>query len=207
MSIGAEDGKGIYLTQMIPECAKSDGNIIVEELDEYGAAIEGKVYYFYVNSRGNDDGWWLEDEYLIGDDVDDIFFPAGTGLLVTGIANAKWSQAGEVYTDDKATPLHIGKQMLSNPYATSIFLARDVWVDCAKSDGNVIIEMLDEYGAAIEGQVYYFYVNSRGNDDGWWVEDEDLVGEDVPDVEFTAGTGILVTGIADAEFQITSPLK
>ena len=199
--------EGIYLTEMIPTTDKCNGDIIVEILDEYGVAKEMQVYSYYKNSFGNDDGWWNDDDEQVGEDIDDVFFPAGSGIWVTGVDGDGWNTAGQVYDADKEITLGDGKQVLANPYATGLSLANNIWVDCDKCNGDVIIEILDMYGVAKNLQVYSFYYNSFGNDDGWWNDDDEQVGEDIDDVVFQPGEGIFVTGVDGYKFQITSPLK
>ena len=188
------------------------GDIIIEMLTGGGVPIEGQVYSYFCNARGYDeDGWYNDQDQLIGgDEVEDVFFPAGTGFWVTGVAGTTWGQAGQVYEADKSIPLADDKQMLCNPYATSIFLGRDISVgECDECYGDVIIEMLTSGGVPIEGQVYSWFCNARGYDeDGWYNDQDQLIGgEEVDDVEFTSGTGLWVTGVDGYTFDITSPLK
>ena len=199
------------LTELMPECESCDGDIVIEMLDEYGVAKNAslEVYYFYKASFGKDDGWYNDEEELIGEDIDDVIFPVGQGLWVTGMGDTTWQQAGQVYDADKSIPLADGKQMLSNPYATGLPLSKNIWIGCDSCDGDIVIEMLDEYGVAKNEslEVYYFYQNSFGKDDGWYNDEEELIGEDIDDVIFPAGQGLWVTGMADTTFDITSPLK
>ena len=68
------------------------GGIYIEMLDSAGYTIEGGTYYWYQSTGGfRDDGWYNDDGDKIGEDVDDVTFPAGTGLWVCGIEDAEFN--------------------------------------------------------------------------------------------------------------------
>ena len=183
--------------------AKCNGDIYIEILDSLGYTEQ--TYYWYQNSFGKDDGWYNDDDDMIGVDVDDIVFAPGTGLWLTGIDGEELTTAGKVYQADISIPLADDKQMIGNPYAASIGLAANVTIEMTgKSNGDVYIEMLDSLGYT--EQTYYWYQNSFGKDDGWYNDDDDVIGDDVDDIIFPAGQGLWVTGLEGANFNITSPI-
>ena len=106
---------------------------------------------------------------------------------------------------DISIPLADDKQMIGNPYAAPIGLVANVEIEMDGScSGDVYIEMLDSLGYTT--QTYYWYQNAFGRDDGWYNDDDDKIGEDVEDVVFSAGQGLWVTGMDEANFNITSPI-
>jgi len=72
-------------------------------------------------------------------------------------------------------------------------------------NGDIYIEMLDSAGFTTA--TYSWYQNSRGKEDGWYNDDDELIGEDADDIPFAAGTSLWVCGIEGAKFKIVSPLK
>lgn len=205
MTIGAADGKGFYLTTVTPQYDDQvTGDIRIEKLNNAGIATE--TYEWMQDVRGKEDGWYLDGEDLIGEDVDDIFIPAGEGMWVNGLDGAVLPFAGEVYTDDKSITLGDDKQMLSNPYPCDLHLARDISIVYDDQvTGDIRIEKLNKAGIATE--TYEWMQDVRGKEDGWYLDGEDLIGEDVDDIVFPSGTGLWVNGLAGAKFNITSPLK
>ena len=201
----------MYLTDLVPKCEVCYGDIIIEMLDESGVAKMDslEVYSYYYGTGEIDDGWYNDETELIGTDIPDVFFPVGQGFWVTGVDGTTWCTSGEVFDADKSIPLADNKQMLANPYPTSIFLARDIAIDCDVCYGDVIIEMLDESGVAKMDslEVYSYYYGTGEIDDGWYNDETELIGTDIDDVEVPAGTGLWVTGVDGTSFQITSPLK
>ena len=65
------------------------GDIYIEMLNSAG--YTETTYYWYQNAFGRDDGWYNDDDDKIGDDVEDVTFPAGQGLWVTGLEDAKFN--------------------------------------------------------------------------------------------------------------------
>lgn len=209
ISIGAKDGDGMYLTELIPTCEECWGDIIIEILDPYGyAKMESNEIYSYFYNSERDNGWYDYADNLIGVDVNDVFFPVGTGLWITGVDGTTWNTSGQVYDKDKSIPLAENKQMLCNPYPAPIMLDRDITVTCDECWGDVIIEMLDPYGYAkmSSNEIYSYFYNSE-RDNGWYDYADNLVGVDVPDVQFDAAQGLWVTGVDGTTFNITCPIK
>ena len=71
---------------------RCNGTIYIEILDSLG--YTSQTYYWYQNARAPyaTDGWYNDDGDLIGVGVvEDVIFPAGTGLWVTGIEDAKFN--------------------------------------------------------------------------------------------------------------------
>ena len=198
-------GDAINLTTIKPSVDGScNGDIYIEMLDSLGRT--SATYYWYQNSRGKDDGWYNDDDELIGEDADDVPFAPGVGLWLTGIAGELLTTAGQVFTDDLEITLLDDSQMLGNPFATTINLAANISVEAdGACNGDIYIEMLDSLGRT--STTYYWYQNSRGKEDGWYNDDDELIGEDADDIPFAAGTGLWVCGIEDAKFKIVSPLK
>ena len=75
-------GTGFNLTSLKLD-ADSSGDIYIEILNSAGRTIN--TYSWYKNAFGKDDGWYNDEDELIGDEVDDVIFPAGQGLWVTGV--------------------------------------------------------------------------------------------------------------------------
>ena len=214
MSIGAET-PGIYVSQIqVQYDGTSVGDICIEKLNDAGVTTE--TYWWFCNARGKEDGWYNDDEQLIGSDDEeigtpDILIPAGEGLWVTGLEDGVMPFAGEVFEADKSIPLADNKQMLANPYPCDLPLSASIWVDYdGTSVGDICIEKLNDAGVTTE--TYWWFCNARGKEDGWYNDDEQLIGSDdeeigTPEIVFPASTGLWVTGLEDATFKITSPLK
>ena len=197
-------GAGFNLTSLKLDVTGScSGDIYIEILDTLGYTTQ--TYYWYQNAFGRDDGWYNDDDDKIGEDVDDIVFTPGTGLWLTGLDGEGLTTAGKVIQADISIALADDKQMIGNPYAAPIGLVANVEIEMDGScSGDVYIEMLDSLGYTT--QTYYWYQNAFGRDDGWYNDDDDKIGDDVDDVVFPAGQGLWVTGMDEANFNITSPI-
>ena len=197
-------GAGFNLTSIkLDVDGTCNGDIYIEILNSAGYTTD--TYYWYQNARGKADGWYNDDGDQIGEDVDDIVFTPGTGLWLTGIDGEALTTAGKVYQADLGLTLADDSQMLGNPYAAPIGLSANIEVVAdGTCNGDIYIEMLDSAGYTTD--TYYWYQNARGKTDGWYNDDGDLIGDDVDDVVFPAGTGLWVNGIEDAEFNFTSPI-
>ena len=197
-------GSGINLTSIKPEAdGTCNGDIYIEMLNSAGYTTD--TYYWYQNARGMEDGWYNDDGDKIGDDVEDITFTPGTGLWLTGIEDNTMTTAGQVYSSDLSITLQDDSQMLGNPYAAPIGLAANIEVEAdGTCNGDIYIEMLNSAGYTTD--TYYWYQNARGMEDGWYNDDGDLIGDDVEDITFPAGTGLWVSGLDGALFNITSPI-
>ena len=68
------------------DIASCYGDIYIEMLDSAGYTTD--TYYWYKNAGFRADGWYNDDGDQIGEDVDDVVFPAGQGLWVNGIEDA-----------------------------------------------------------------------------------------------------------------------
>ena len=179
------------------------GEIYIEVLNSAGYTEQ--TYYWYQNAFGKEDGWYNDDDDKIGEDVDDVVFAPGTGLWLTGIDGEVLTTAGKVFQADLGLILADDSQMLGNPYPSPIGLVANIEVDAGGScGGEIYIEMLNSAGYT--EQTYYWYQSAFGKDDGWYNDDDDLIGVDVDDVIFPAGQGLWVNGIEDAEFNFTSPI-
>ena len=138
-------------------------------------------------------------------DVDDVVFTPGMGLWLTGINGEVLTTAGKVYQADLGLYLLDDSQMLGNPYAAPIKLAENIEVVAdGTCYGDIYIEMLSSSGRTTD--TYSWYQGARGKADGWYNDDDELIGNDVADITFPVGQGLWVTGIEDAEFNITSPI-
>ena len=197
-------GAGFNLTSIKLDVDGScSGDIYIEVLDGLGRTTD--TYYWYQNAFGKDDGWYNDDDDLIGEDVDDVVFTPGQGLWLNGIDGESFTAAGKVFQADLGLTLADSSQMLGNPYAAPIGLVANIEVDAGGScSGDIYIEMLDPLGRTTD--TYYWYQSAFGKDDGWYNDDDDLIGDDVDDIIFPAGQGLWVNGIEDAEFNFTSPI-
>ena len=197
-------GAGINLTSLkLNVDGACYGDIYIELLN--GAGRTTDTYSWYQGARGKDDGWYNDDDELIGVDVDDVVFTPGMGLWLTGINGEVLTTAGKVYQADLGLYLLDDSQMLGNPYAAPIKLAENIEVVAdGTCYGDIYIEMLSSSGRTTD--TYSWYQGARGKADGWYNDDDELIGNDVADITFPVGQGLWVTGIEDAEFNITSPI-
>lgn len=204
VAIGEKDA-GFWLTSVMPVYdGQVGGDIYIERLNDAGVTIES--YSFMQGVRGKEDGWYNDDDELIGDEADDIFFNAGEGLWVTGLEDGVLPFSGEVFDADKEIPLADNKQMLANPYPCDLPLSTNIQIDYDEQvGGDIYIEKLNDAGVTIES--YSWMQGVRGKEDGWYNDDDELIGDDGEEVVFPACTGLWVTGLDGAKFQITSPLK
>jgi hypothetical protein len=160
-------GEGLNLTTIKPTadgtCA---GDIYIEMLDSAGFTTA--TYYWYQGSRGKEDGWYNDDDEMIGEDVDDITFAPGTGLWLTGIDGDTLTVSGQVFKDDLSLILLDDSQMLGNPYPAEINLAANIEVVAEDScAGDIYIEMLDSAGFTTA--TYYWYNDGGpGYPAGWF---------------------------------------
>lgn len=65
------------------------GDIYIEMLDSLGRTTD--TYYWYKNAGFRADGWYNDDGDQIGEDVDDVVFPAGQGLWVNGVEDTNFN--------------------------------------------------------------------------------------------------------------------
>ena len=194
-------GAGFNLTSLKLD-AESSGDIYIEILNSAGRTIN--TYSWYKNAFGKEDGWYNDDDELIGDEAEDIVFTPGTGLWLTGIDGEVLTTAGKVFQADLALTLQDDSQMLGNPYPAPIGLAENIEIDTDASSGDIYIEMLNSAGRTVA--TYSYYKNAFGKDDGWYNDDDELIGDEVDDVIFPAGQGLWVTGVDGDGFNITSPI-
>ena len=82
-------GTGFNLTSVKVNVDICFGDIYIEMLDSLGRTTD--TYYWYKNAGFRADGWYNDDGDQIGEDVDDVTFPAGQGLWVNGVEDANFN--------------------------------------------------------------------------------------------------------------------
>ena len=189
------------------------GDVNIQLLDLMGRSVKDLsnrtiMYYWQDNEDYDSVGWYDGDDNLV--EASNVVFTTGTGLWVHGLDANNLQAAGQVNTADVAIALVDGMNATGNPFPVARTLAQMYVTGYDEGDawGDVNIQLLDSMGRSVKDLtnrtiMYYWQDNEDYDEAGWYDGDDNLVEADT--VQFAAGAGLWVHGVAGNNLVFTAP--
>ena len=215
VALAEKDGvKGFWLTQVVPGGAEqytaSANPIALQTLDAMGNAAQSFSYHKGDTARAykNFDGWYLGVTAIKPEN--DVFFPVGTGLWVSGADSLTITTAGEVLKDSVRADLVDGFRLVANPFPVAVKLTNIVPSGAEQYTASVnpiALQTLDAMGNAAQSYSYHKGDTARAykNYDGWYLGVTAIKPEN--DVEIPAGASLWVSGNATLKLTVVTPFE
>ena len=198
ITIGAE---GANLSEFKPSGLPniSNGQVIIQTLDNYG--VSTGTYKYYQGSKVPkyaNNGWYNSSDVLITKE-NDVTFAPGDGLWIKGTATASLIVSGEVSLASVTKNLNAAYALLCNPFPMGISIRKITPAGIAAiSNGQIIIQTLDNYGVSTGTYKYYQGSKVPKYATNGWYNSNDVLITDANDVVFNPGQGLWVKGTATA---------